>query len=275
MINRFELSRRPFLQRFPGIIFLISIAICIFSCKTTQPKQYVEGPYDADMLKQIPVPDPIIQKGDMLSIIVYSDNPANTLLYNQPMGAGAPAGGSGTSTSGGGQSSGGYLVDNDGNIQFQSLGSLHVEGLTKNKLVDLLNSKLKDTFLSNPYYSIRFLNYKVTLIGEVSRPGVYNIPAERVNLLEAIGLAGDVTVYGRRDEVLVVREVNGQRQIGKLNLSDPNIFKSPYYNLEHNDIIAVASNKYKNRQKEDAFFKYFSVAISVISATAIIITVLK
>jgi polysaccharide export outer membrane protein len=256
-------------QRLGSLFALLVIAISIFSCRPTRPLQYVEGPYDSTMLKHLQIPEPVIQKGDLLSIIVYSDNPINTAIYNQPMGSGGSQG------AGAPQSSGGYLVDNDGNIQFQGLGPLHVDGLTKKQLVDLLNSKLKDTLLSNPYYSIRFINFKVTLIGEVGKPGVYSIPSERVNILEAIGLAGDITTYGKKDEVTVIRELNGRREIQTLSLSDPHIFNSPYYYLQQNDIVAVATNKYKNRQKEDAFLRYFSLGTSLLSVTAILITLFK
>jgi len=261
-------------QRLLGLFALSFIVVSLFSCRASRPVQYVDGPYDSTALKKLQVPDPIIQKGDLLSIIVYSDNPASTVLYNQPMGASGSSSGSSTS-GGGGQTLSGYLVDNEGNIQFQGLGSLHVDGLTKKQLVDLLNGKLKDIFLSNPYYTIRFLNFKVTLIGEVSKPGQYSIPSERVSILEAVGLAGDITAFGRKENVKVIRELNGKREVGTVNLSDPNVFNSPYYYLQQNDVIAVAANKYKNRQSEDAFLKYVSIGTSLVSVTAILITILK
>jgi polysaccharide export outer membrane protein len=263
-------------QRLLSLFALVVIAINIFSCRPAKPLQYVEGPYDSTMLKTLQLPDPIIQKGDLLSIIVFSDNPANTALYNQQMGGGSGQGGSqGGSVGGAGQSTIAYLVDNEGNIQFQGLGPLHIEGLTKKQLVELLDSKLKDTLLSNPYYTIRFLNFKVTLIGEFTKPGVYSIPSEKVNILEAIGLAGDINVFGKKDEVTVIRELNGHREITTLNLSDPHIFNSPYYNLQQNDVVVVATNKYKNRQSEDSFFRYISLGTSLLSVAAILITIFK
>jgi polysaccharide export outer membrane protein len=150
-----------------------------------------------------------------------------------------------------------------------------VVGLTKKGLSDLLDSKLKDTLLTNPYYAIRFLNFKVSVLGEVARPGLYNIPTERLNIFEAVGLAGDITPYGRRDNVLIIRESDGKRELTRLNLSDPMVFTSPYYFLKQNDIISVESNKYKNRQQEDVTLKYISIGASIISTAAIVISVLR
>ena len=257
------------MQKFPGAIVVAIVALNLFSCRPSNQLQYLQGASDTIPVQNLKIPEPIIQKGDLLSIIVYSDNAANTALYNLPMAnTGLTAGGSGASPVG-------YLVDNEGNITFQGLGLLHVDGLTKKGLTDLLNTRLKDTLLQNPYYAIRFLNFKVTLIGDVARPGVYTIPTERLNIFEAIGLAGDLTVYGRKDNVLLIRENDGKRELTRLNLSDTSVFNSPYYYLKQNDIISIESNKYKNRQSEDVSLKYISLGTSIISTAAIIITVFK
>jgi polysaccharide export outer membrane protein len=165
-------------------------------------------------------------------------------------------------------------VDAQGNIQFQGLGTLRIEGLTKQQLTDLLNSRLKE-FLQNPYYSIRFLNYKVTLIGEVTREGVYQIPNERVNVLEAIGLAGGLTVYAKRQNVMVIRESNGKREFARLDLTSPDLFNSPYYFLKQNDMVVIEQTKNKLANTDQTTARNISLASGVISTLLFVYTVFR
>ena len=241
----------------------------------------MQGKFDTAALSQINVSDPVIRKGDLLNIIVYSDNPQATSLFNQPLinssassGAAASGGGSSTPSLGTAPVSSGYLVDERGNIAFQGIGFLHVEDLTRGQLIDTLNSRLGE-FLKNPYYSIRFLNYRVTMIGEVSRPGVYTLPGERVNILEAIGLAGDLTFYGRRDNVLVMRENNGKREFARLDLTKPEIMSSPYFYLQQNDMVIVEPNKKKIAANDQVTARNVSIAATVISTLAILYSIFR
>jgi polysaccharide biosynthesis/export protein len=255
-----------------NILCLFLLAACICSCGSTRQLQYMQGTFDTIKLSKYNLPVPIIQKGDLLSIIVYSNNPAATAIYNQSM-----LGGAATSINSGGgtpSSSPGYLVDEEGNIQFQGIGKLHVEGLNKTQLTDLLNSKLT-AFLQDPYYNIRFINYKITLIGDVAKPGVYSIPSERVNLLEALGLAGDLNVTARRDNVKVIREQNGKRNFGVIDLREPDLFNNPYYQLQQNDVIYVDLGKSKAVANDAVAVRNIGLATSIISTIAIIVTVLK
>jgi len=229
------------------------------------------------------MPEPIIQRGDLLSIIVYSDNIAASAPYNEPiigtsqsLGAANPV--SSISGNTGSPNSGGYLVDQNGFIQFPRLGPLRVEGLTKAELVDLLNSKLKDTFLQNPYYSIRFLNFKITIIGEVTRPAIYSISSEKVNILEAIGMAGDMTVFGMKNDVLVIRESDGKREIGKINVSNPLLVESPYYYLRQNDIIIVRASEKKptaSEQQTTRNLARIATLAAIITSIALVISVFQ
>ncbi len=261
-------------------IFLLAVVIAMSSCGSTRKLQYMQGAFDTAKLSSYTIPQPVIQQGDMLSVVVYSDNPAATAIYNQTVtGGGAlPSGGGTTATSpgapAGGASSGGYLVDGEGNIQFQGLGNMHVEGLTKLQLTALLDSTLK-TYLSNPYCTVRFLNYKITLIGDVVRPGVYSIPSEQVNILEAIGLAGDLTITGRRDNILVMREQNGKRQWGRIDLTKPDIFTSPFYQLQQNDVVYVDLTRNKAAAGDVTTVRNISIAATVVSTLAIIYSILK
>lgn len=269
-----------------GVVLSV-FSFLLTSCGSTRTLTYMQGKFDTAKLSQVPVSDPIIQKGDMLSIIVYSDNPKATALYNQSLiivnssssstGGGSAEGGSGSTVGAQGGSTPatpGYLVDEIGNIQFQGLGKIHVEGLTRNRLKDTLDSRLKQ-FLDNPYYTIRFMNYKFTMLGEVNKPGIFGIPGDRVSLLEAIGLAGDLTFYGRRDNVLVVRENQGKREFARLDLTKPEIMVSPYFYLQQNDVVVVEANKKKIAASDQATARNVSIAATIVSTLAIIYSIFR
>jgi len=276
-----------------GVVLIFALVI-LSSCGNTRQIVLMQGKFDTAKLSQVTISDPIIQKGDLISIIVYSDNPAATALYNQPL-TGASSGGSSSpattganSNTGGGTgstsgvqqavaspSSPGYLVDEDGNIQFQGLGVLHIEGLTKSQLKGLLDSKLKDTLLKNPYYTIRFLNYKFTMLGEVTRPGVFNIPGEHISLLDALGLAGDLTLYGRRDNVLIIRETGGKRAFQRLDLTSPEVMISPYFYLQQGDVVYVEPTKKKIIANDQATLRNVTITASVVSNLAILYSIFR
>lgn len=236
-----------------NVFLALALSFLLFSCRTSRPVQYLQGPIDTAALSRIQLPEPLIQKGDLIGITVYSDNPTATAIFNQQMNtsllpnatSGAGIEGATASAGAASQSMPGYLVDANGNIRFQLLGELHVEGLTKAGLENLLKEKLSGKYLSNPYCNIRFLNYKFTMLGEVTRQGVYTIPGERISILEALGMAGDITMFGLKDSITVVRETNGKRSFGYLDVSKPEVFASPYYYLQQNDIVIVKANPKK------------------------------
>ena len=149
-----------------------------------------------------------------------------------------------------------YLVDNEGKISFPVLGALTVGGLTKKQAEQLIVDKLKPYMKENPIVTVRMVNYKISVIGEVARPGTFTISNEKVNLLEALAMAGDMTVYGLRDNVKLIREdANGKQQIVTLDLNNAETILSPYYWLQQNDIVYITPNKAKARnsgnQSED------------------------
>lgn len=222
---------------------VLPLLLLIFtSCRTQRQLQYLQGPIDTASLSTINLPEPVIQKGDVLSIVVYSDNPELTAFYNQQMGSTNPVSTANSQTASSNPS--GYEVDDNGNIRFPSLGSVSVEGLTIRQLQDSLSHNLIP-YLKNPYCSVRIINKKFTILGEVLKQGLYNFPAERINIFEALGLAGDITMYGLRDSIMVIREANGKRSFGNLNVNDPNVLLSPYYYLRQNDIIIVKATPKK------------------------------
>lgn len=166
----------------------------------------------------------------------------------------------------------GYLVNDDGTIEFPVLGTLTVGGMTRQELVDHLKEKLS-TYIKNPIVNIDISNYKVTVLGEVNRPGTFTIPDERITLLEALGMAGDLNIYGKRNNVLVLREENGVRTYSKIDLTKSDFIDSPFYYLKQNDVVYVQPN---NAQVGAAAYNrnatvYISIA-SVLISLAVLIT---
>ena len=265
-------------------LFTMAFSLLLFSCGTTKPVQYLQGPIDTAALSQVNIPEPVIQKGDLVGITVYSDNPEATASFNQQMNtsllpnaiSGAGTDGATATTGTASPSMPGYLVDAKGNIRFQSLGELYVEGLTKAGLEDMLKEKLAK-YLMNPYCNIRFLNYKFTILGEVTRQGVYSIPGERISILEALGMAGDISMFGLKDSIIVVRETNGKRNFGYLDVSDPNVFTSPYYYLQQNDIVIVKASPRKpdvSEQTTTRNFTRIATITSIITSLAVVLNLL-
>ena len=173
-----------------------------------------------------------------------------------------------------GQTSEGYLVDKSGTIDFPIIGNLKVQGLTIPQVKELLKSKL-DKYLQNPIINARLLNYKVTVLGEVAHPSTYNIPSERITIVDAIGMAGDLTIFGKRENILLVREEEGQRKFIRLNLNSSKIFQSPYYYLKQNDIVYVEPNKSKIETSNLVRLRYITIATSIVSLLVIIIFRIK
>jgi polysaccharide biosynthesis/export protein len=237
----------------------------------------MQGSFDTAKLSSYNIPQPIIQQGDLLSIVVYSDNPTATAIYNQSVIttantiASASGTGSGLAST---PTSTGYLVDEHGNILFQGIGNVHVEGLNKTSLADTLGARLKP-YLTNAYFNIRFLNFKITIIGDVARPSLYSIPSEKINILEALGLAGDLNISARRDNVLIIREQNGKRSWGRIDLTKPDIFNSPFYQLQQNDVLYVDLTKNKAAANDAVAIRNISVAATIASTLAIIYSIFK
>ncbi|WP_234736788.1 polysaccharide biosynthesis/export family protein [Tellurirhabdus bombi] len=208
---------------------------------------------------------PVIQAGDLLSIYVNSINPEASSIFNPY--AAAPLATPPTQTPET-ASSLGYLVDNQGKVSLPLLGKVTLAGLTTAQAREQIEEKLK-AFLKEPTVNIRFLNYKISVLGEVTRPSMFTIPNEQITLLEALSLAGDITIYGRRDNVLVIRETNGEREFARVNLTKRDLFQSPFYYLHPNDVIYVQPGKAR-AASADRFYLLIPAVASVLSLVAII-----
>jgi len=216
------------------------LSVLLFGCVNTKKAIYFNDLASTTITTNTPVPETIIRKNDLLNINVSSLDAQASAIFNAPNLL--PV----TSTGGSSNEILGYLVGNDGTIQFPILGNVKAEGLTKDQLKESIQKKLLDqNLLKGPIVSVRFLNFRVTVLGEVNRPGIVYVPSEQISILEAIGDAGDLTIYGLRDNVILIRQEGGEKLIKRLNLNSSKILQSPYYFLKSNDVIYVEPGKDK------------------------------
>ncbi len=226
-------------------LLLIGIMLFVASCKTSEKVIYLQ---DAT----VGTPESIenaqvirIEPKDMLSIVVSSSDPSVSKIFNLPVQASQ----AGTDQKSSGYYLLGYVVDNEGYIDFPVLGKIKAAGLSRWELQTEIAKQLNDKqMLKDGLVTVEFMNFKVSILGEVNAPGTYTINSDKVNVLEAIAMARDLTIYGERDKVYVIREENGQRKSYQLDLRSAEIFKSPAYYLKQNDVIYVQPNSVRAGQ---------------------------
>jgi polysaccharide export outer membrane protein len=187
---------------------------------------------------------PKIQADDILSITVSSLNPESNVLFNNILLPTASSYANAQVIAS--NIDEGYLVDKNGSINFPVIGKINLAGLTKEEATEKMTGLIKE-HVKNPIVNIRYLNFKVTVIGEVAKPASFTVATEKVNVLEALGLAGDMTEFGRRENVLIIREKDGVRSTARINLNNKDVLSSPYFYLQQNDVVYVEpNNKVKN-----------------------------
>ena len=164
-----------------------------------------------------------------------------------------------------------YLVDNDGNINFPVLGKIHVAGLSKQELCDELQSKLSK-YIENPLVNVQITNYRITVMGEVNRPGTFTIKNDRISILDAFGYVGDLAITANRKNILLIRDNDGQKEFVRMDITDPSLFTSPYFYLRQNDVIYVEPNLAKQRNSRFSQSKQYNITVfsSIISAISVI-----
>ena len=257
-----------------GVFSLCFLLIILFSCASPKEVLYLQ---DVDKYKEEQFDEDyeaIISKDDLLAIAVSSKNPELALPFNKPvltyqLGTTGDLGGTGI------QRSLGYLVDINGDIDFPILGKIRVEGLTRKKLTTLLKNKItEELYINDPVITIQFLNFRISVIGEVNYPGKFTIAGDRITLFEALSMAGDLTIYGKRDRVAVIREEKGKRTIMYHDLRSSELFKSPCYYLQQNDIVYVEPNKARIGQSEINENHSVGVWLSSVSLIASIISII-
>lgn len=214
----------------------------------------------------------VLKPNDLLSITVSSNNlesvrPFNLMTISRPV----SGGGSDLQISSNNTQEVPYLVDSDGFLYFPVLGAIEVQGLTPGELRESLTTQLKD-YIQDPIVNIRILNFTVSILGEVQKPGTFSVSGERIAITEALGLAGDLTIYGKRDNILVVRESNGMKTSKYLDITNPEILNSDFYYLQQHDVVYVEPNK---AQRQGASFNrnttvYISIASLLLSVVVLI-----
>lgn len=210
-----------------------------------------------------------IQADDLLTIIVSADDPETALPFNLST-ISVPLANSSTLAYGQ-QTMQSYLVDVNGTIDFPVLGKLKVVGLTKTELHQLLEAKVAK-YIKNPIINIRIVNFKIAIQGEVTLPGTYSISSDRVTLIEALSMAKDLTIYGKRDNILIIRDVNGVKSYNRVDITKADFINSPFYYLSQNDVVYVEPNK--TRINGAAVGANTNVIISITSLVITLITLI-
>lgn len=249
----------------PLIVAAIS-AVLLASCGTTENIAYI---HDAERDNASAITGKFtkgIQANDLLSIYVESETPAATVPFNQETNKIAMSDGVVMNPSSSAVS--GYLVSNEGDIMFPVLGRVHVLGMTHTELADELQRRLvSEGHILDARVTVRLMNFTVSVLGDVVRPGVIQASGERLTILEALSMVGDLTIYGQRTNVTVIREEDGMRTIGEIDLTSKDIFESPYYYLHQNDVVYVEPNmkKKKTADRDPMILTYISTGVSILS----------
>ena len=261
------------MRRFAFSILICSVAL-LSSCVSQRKLSYLRDvtAASADSINQSyqSLDENYITKGDMLSIFVNALDVEAVRAFNMPV-ANVQNLGSRTVTSNTGSGSlQGYWVDPEGCINFPVLGRLHIEGMTTTQLRDTLTTLISQS-VKDPIINISFMNFFVTVLGEVKNPGRHAVGVQGMTIFEALGLAGDMTIYGKRNNVLVSREVDGKLEFARLNLNDQAIFASPYYHIRQNDVIYVEPNVARSISSQNIPF-YMSVVTTLGSMATLIVS---
>jgi len=255
-------------------VSIVIITLILVGCASQKDVAYFNGlnSNSADSInkKFNKIHEARICSGDMLSITVTGLDPLAVAPFNLPLVSYATPGTDQLYSAPTLQS---YLVDINGNINFPVIGTIKLAGLSKSQAIRLINDQLSP-YLKNAIVTIQFMNYKVTVLGEVLRPGQYSISNERVTVLDALGLAGDMTIYGKRDNVLITRGNNGKLEFVRLNLNTDEVFKSSYYYLQQNDVIYVEPNSIKSVASQNTSL-YLSAASTFATLVAVIYSIVK
>jgi polysaccharide biosynthesis/export protein len=253
-------------MKFQRLLLFLPVTLFFISCGTQKrTPQYLEQIRDTTIKTTVQFPELKIQKNDLLSIFVYSDaldKVKTDALYNLPSTASATTG---------------FLVDVNGDIEYPGVGKIHAEGMSKIQLADHIKNilgKQDSMLLKNPSVIIRWLNYKITLLGEVNKEGLVNLPGEKVNILEAIGLAGGITQFGKKESVRIFREIDGNREVGTIDLTSKDMFTSPYYHLMQNDIILVEPGKGKVRPEDAITWQKISSTVGLVTSLVLMYNII-
>ena len=259
-------------------IAILMAAITLASCQSYKKVPYLQSyesltdkSYKEIVINEVNQQDTLydarIQPKDLLNITINTTDPQAAAPFNMPNAS--------TTSQPALQQ---YLVDNAGEIDFPVIGRLQVGGLTKNAAENLIREQLRPYLKEIPIVTVRMSNYKISVLGEVNSPGTFTINNEKVNIFEALAMAGDMTIYGIRNNVKLIREdCNGQRNVISLNLNEQNILHSPYYYMQQNDILYIAPNKTKAKSASvsNSTTIWVSVITSLVSLASLIVNIVR
>lgn len=249
------------------LFFLVGM---LASCHTREKVVYMQGATWSDAVEPSADYSPRIKKDDQLFIIVNSSNPEVAAPYNMQLTQRAFTGGTGSFSlgSGGGGSPQIFWVDPNGEIDYPGMGKLKVEGMTRLELANMIKDYFTSTgLISDAVVNVMFNNYKISVLGEVNRPGQFTITTDRVSVFDAIAMAGDLTIFGERDKVHVYREQDGKQIACNLDLRDPKVMTSPCYYLQQNDIVYVEPNATKASNREVSSLYTFGISLASLALT--------
>lgn len=238
----------------------VAVVLLFASCAASKNLPYFQDTSSGESMDIHNYRTNVIKPGDMLSIIVSSSKPELAVPYNL-FTVKNQFGTSLTTNLNTRQDLEGYMVDSRGYIDYPVLGEMKVEGMTREQLSRSLKERL-ESMVPNVVVTVSYLNFKITVIGEVNRPGTFTVEGDRITVLEALGLAGDMSVYGKRRNVLIIRENAGTRQTARLDMKSKDIFESPYFYLQQNDVVYVEPLPSKT-QSISTFRNYFPTFISL------------
>jgi len=260
-----------------NILFLSILVVLLSSCASTKDIAYLQNSQNIDYEQSKFLYDAKIMPKDILTITVSTVNPEAAAPFNLTVPTIFNQNRSSTYSQPTIQS---YLVDNNGQIEFPVVGIITVGGLTKSECENLVLNKIKPYLNENerPVVTVRMTNYKISVLGEVAKPGMFTVDNEKINILEALAKAGDLTIYGKRNNVKLIREdETGKKQIYTINLNDASLVNSPFYYLQQNDIVYVEPNKVRSRNSNigSSTTIWFTATSILISLTSLIYNIAK
>jgi polysaccharide export outer membrane protein len=265
-------------QSFTALLIVLAVIFssAISSCSTPKNIPYFKDVPDTAkqrIIDQAAYYTPVIQPDDILQVNIQTLDANTTAQLNQqnavswPNNNGSQTG----STSAIPSNISGYLVDREGFVILPLLGKVSVKGKTTDQVRDDIRGKAAE-FYKDPVVNVRFANFKVTVLGEVARPSSYIMPNEKITLLDAIGMAGDLTIYGKRENVLLIRDNNGKKEFVRFDLNSSNIFSSPYFFLHQGDVVYVEPNKSKVASTDATQVRRIAILTSAVTLLIVIIS---
>ena len=251
------------IKKYKYILMIVFWSLIITSCANRKDVVYFQGDTSLKTLYENNIPT--IQPDDILTINVTASDPRASLPFNQVGDEGAR-----TSKTIGEQNLKSYIVSREGTVDFPILGIVKIGGLTRQEATDVFKERLKE-YIIDPGVTINFSNFKVSVIGEVNRPGTYILDSEHITLLEALALAGDLSIMGKRDNVIIIRESEGTKQTYTVDLTQKDALDAPVYYLKQNDVIYVEPNKSRVQSSVVNYQTYISIASISIALLSLLI----